>query len=178
MKKPAAKTIQTNRAPVLTLWAATVAQRLGFQQDEALTLGKAVAALNAQSKGRRLGIFKPHEDKKQKEMEHGKKFYIEVCGRTVPATNTDDGIRAVKSGKAIEPDSVQRYLEGKFGDGLAAVQKSMMKLAKSYKPKELTEKSYSLYEEFRPDIPAGKKGWGAKGELDLGLIEGLARKRK
>src|SRR5262245_24241278 len=50
-----------NRAPVLMLWAAVVAQRLGFDEDEALTLGKALAGLNAQAKGRRLGIFKPHE---------------------------------------------------------------------------------------------------------------------
>ena len=51
------KTISINRAPVLTLWAAVVAQRLGFDEDEALTLGKAVAGLNAQAKGHRLGSF-------------------------------------------------------------------------------------------------------------------------
>src|SRR5438270_3006546 len=62
----ASKTISINRAPVLTLWAAVVAQRLGFEEDEALTLGKAVAGLNAQAKGRRLGIFKPHEEKPKK----------------------------------------------------------------------------------------------------------------
>jgi hypothetical protein len=50
--------ILINRAPVLTLWAATVAERLGFARDEALSLGKAVAGLTAQSKGRRLGIYK------------------------------------------------------------------------------------------------------------------------
>ena len=53
----ATKTISINRAPVLTLWAAVVAQRLGFAEDEALTLGKAVAGLNAQAKARRLGSF-------------------------------------------------------------------------------------------------------------------------
>jgi hypothetical protein len=52
-----AKTISINRAPVLTLWAAVVAERLGFKKDEALSLGKALAGLNAQTKGRRLGIF-------------------------------------------------------------------------------------------------------------------------
>ena len=57
------RTISINRAPVLTLWAAVVAERLGFHREEALTLGKALAGLNAQSKGRRLGIFKPHEEK-------------------------------------------------------------------------------------------------------------------
>ena len=35
------KIISTNRAPVLTLWAAVFAERLGFDEDEALTLGKA-----------------------------------------------------------------------------------------------------------------------------------------
>jgi hypothetical protein len=59
-------TISINRAPVLTLWAAVVARRLGFDEDEALTLGKALAGLNAQAKGRRLGIFKPHEEKAKK----------------------------------------------------------------------------------------------------------------
>jgi hypothetical protein len=46
------KTISINRAPFLTLWAAVAAERLGFDHDEALTLGKAVAGLNAQAKGR------------------------------------------------------------------------------------------------------------------------------
>ena len=32
----AARTISINRAPVMTLWAAVVAQRLGFDEDEAL----------------------------------------------------------------------------------------------------------------------------------------------
>ena len=63
------KTISINRAPVLTLWAAIVAERLGFDEDEALSLGKSVAGLNAQSKGRRLGIFKPHEEKPKKARE-------------------------------------------------------------------------------------------------------------
>jgi hypothetical protein len=63
------KTVSINRAPVLTLWAAIVAKRLGFDEDEALTLGKALAGLNAQAKGRRLGIFKPHEEKPKKARE-------------------------------------------------------------------------------------------------------------
>ena len=49
-------TISINRAPVQTLWVAVVAERLGFTEDEALWLGKAVAGLNAQAKGRRLGV--------------------------------------------------------------------------------------------------------------------------
>jgi hypothetical protein len=173
------KTISINRAPVLTLWAAVVAQRLGFDEDEALTLGKAVAGLNAQAKGRRLGIFKPHEEKAKKAREkvRGERFLIEVVGRPVPATNSDDGIRAVQKGKPIDPDSVRRYLDDKFGEDLKTVRSAMQKLARAYKPQELAHDVYRIYERFRPDIPEGVKGWGAKGNLDLELIEGLARKK-
>jgi hypothetical protein len=91
------------------------------------TLGKAVAGLNAQAKGRRLDIFKPHEEKakKAREKERGERFWVEVLGRPVPATNTDDGIRAVRGGKPIDPDSVRRYLSDKFGKNLKAVRSAM-----------------------------------------------------
>jgi hypothetical protein len=140
-------------------------------------LGKAVAGLNAQAKGRRLGIFKPHEEKarKAREKERGERFLIEVCGRPVPAMNTDEGIRAVQSGKPIDPDGVRRYLEDKFGDDRKAVGSVMKKLAKAYKPKELAHNAYRLDERLRPDIPAGKKEWDARGDLDLGVIASLGK---
>jgi hypothetical protein len=77
--------------------------------------------------GRRLGIFKPHEvkAKKAREKETDDRFWIEVVGRRVPATNTDEGIRAVQKGKPVDPDSVRRYLEDKFGDDLKAVRSAM-----------------------------------------------------
>jgi len=51
--------VMVNRAPVLTLWAAVVVEVLGFEHGEALTLGRAVAGLNAYSKGVSLGLFQP-----------------------------------------------------------------------------------------------------------------------
>jgi hypothetical protein len=170
------KTTSINRAPVLALWAAIVAERLGFDEDEALTLGKALAGLNAQAKGRRLGIFKPHEEKphKAREKERGEEFWIELCGRGIPARNTPNGIRAVHGAQVIEPESVRRYLEEKFGADLDAARSAMRWLAKRYQPKELAELAFPLYERFRPKIPEGVRGWGAKGDLDLGLIEKLA----
>jgi len=35
----------------------------------------------------------------------------------------------------------------------------------------------SLYERFRPGVPAGVGGWGAKGDLDLDVVRRLARRR-
>ena len=152
-----ATTISINRAPLLTLWAAVVAQRLGFAEDEALSLGKAVAGLNAQAKGRRLGLFKPHEEKpkKAREKEQDEVFRVEVCGRPVPATHTEQGIRAVRGNKPVDPDGVRRYLEGRFGENLKAVQAALKKLAKAYPPKELAERCFGLYEQFCPEIPEG-----------------------
>lgn len=168
--------VKINRAPVLTLWAAVVAERLGYGRDEALTFGKAVAGLNAQSKGRRLGIFKPgHEKgKKPKKSGLGEEFWVEICGRAVPAIHTEDGVRAVVREKPIDPERVAAYLEGKFGPDLEAVQDAMEDLARAVRPRDLADAAYSLYESFRPAVPSGKRGWGAKGDLDLDLIRSLA----
>jgi hypothetical protein len=171
--------VTINRAPVLTLWATVVAETLGFDGDEALTLGKAVAGLNAQSKGRRLGIFQPGEEKPEqaREREAGEVFFIQMVGRPVPALNTEEGIRASIKGKPIDPDSVTRYLEKKFGEHLPSVREAMQALAQAFEPAELAGKAYSLYQQFRPAIPAGKRGWGAKGELNLDHIRSLAPSR-
>ena len=106
----------------------------------------------------------------------GEEFWIELCGRPLPAMNTEDGIRAVKGTQVIEPGGVRRYLEGKFGDDLGQVRSAMQRLAKSYAPKELAESAFHLYERFRPAIPEGVKGWGAQGNPDLGVIDGLAKR--
>ena len=170
------RNILINRAPVLTLWATTVAERLGFDKDEALSLGKAVAGLNAQSKGRRLGIFKPvpQEVKKARARKRGEEFFVEICGRQVPAINTTDGVRAVIRNQPIEAKSVERYLESKFGESLGLARSAMRDLAKAFRPEQLSKNAFRLYEEFRPAIPEGVKGWGAKGKLDIDRIRSLA----
>jgi hypothetical protein len=69
----AGETMLINRAPVLALWAAVVAERLGFSRDEALSLGKAVTALNAQSKGQRLGIYEKREARGERREARGER---------------------------------------------------------------------------------------------------------
>ncbi|MHC4715293.1 MAG: hypothetical protein ACYTAN_18815, partial [Planctomycetota bacterium] len=105
----------------------------------------------------------------------GEDFWVDVCGRGVPVKNTDDGTRAVVKDKPIDPAAVEKYLNGKFGADLPAVREAMSALAGSFEPEELAARSYGLYEKFRPQIPPGKRGWGAKGELDLSFIRSLSR---
>jgi hypothetical protein len=81
-----------------------VAEVLGFEHDEALTLARAVAGLNACPKGVSPGVFQ----------------------------------------------STPKEVKG------------------------LAEKANALYERFRREIPPGKKGWRASGNLHLDLIRNLA----
>ncbi len=174
-------TVTINRAPVLTLWAAVVAERLGFDRDEALTLGKSVAGLTAQSKGQKLGIFTPSPDAIRRQRAEKARvagvFHVALLGRAVPVLHTDEGLRAVdKDQKPVSPASVQKYLVAKFGDALPAVRRAMELLAKSQDREALAEEAFRLYEAFRPGVPAGESGWGAKGTLSLNKIEKLARR--
>lgn len=171
--------ISINRAPVLTLWAAVVAERLGHDRDAALTLGKAVAGLNAQSKGRRLGIYAAPEDAEavKKPAERAAKHAagtVELLHRRVPVAQTRGGLRALERGKPASPEAVERYLESRFGEALEDARAAMKALARAFPKPELAEQAYALYEAFRPAIPSGARGWGAKGELDLGKLRALA----
>ena len=171
-------TVTINRAPVMTLWAAVVAERLGYDADEAATFGRTVAGLNAASKAQRLGLAEPHPEKHRgKKKTPGRKVEIELLGRVFPAVETDGGLRALAKDKPADPASVHRYLESKFGDDLAAVRAAMKVLAKSRTPQQLAEEAYALYEAFRPEIPRGTRGWGAKGVLDLAKVRALAQEK-
>ena len=54
----------------------------------------------------------------------------------------------------------------------------MLELARSVPPSELNGKAYGLYEKFRPEIPSGKRGWGASGKLDIDRICKMARSKE
>jgi hypothetical protein len=170
--------VKVNRAPVLTLWAAIVAERLGFDRAEALTMGRVVAGLNAYAKGKSLGIFKPAPEAVKRERERlraGRALHVDLLHRSVPVVRTPAGLRALAKDKPVAPDGVQRYLEGKFGDALPAVEAAMRSLARALPQAALAERAYSLYETFRPEVPAGTRGWGALGVLDLARVRAAAR---
>jgi hypothetical protein len=153
-----------------------VAERLGFKHDEALSLGKALAALNTQSKGQRFGIFHPSrkEFKKVHERRRDEDFRVALLGRALPAVNTNQGVRAVIKSKSVDAVGVEWYLESKLGDALPETRKAMTKLANVLKPDGLAQRGFGLYEQFRPETPDGVQWWGAKGGLDLGRISKLA----
>ncbi|HKQ58681.1 MAG TPA: hypothetical protein VJY35_12500 [Candidatus Eisenbacteria bacterium] len=159
---------------MLTLWAAVVAERLGYDRDEAVTLGRLVAGLNAADKAGGLGLRKPRTRDPKKPRQP---IEVPLLGRIVPAVDTPDGIRATTDGKPTDPATVHRYLESRFGGALDEVRAAMAALAKSRTREKLASEAYALYEAFRPGIPRGVRGWGAKGTLDPAKIRSLATQK-
>lgn len=173
-----ATTVQINRAPVLTLWVTIVAERQGYSRQEALTYGKWIAGVFAQTKGRSMGIFPSQEPPTEQERAAKRRRdealgveHVQVFQRVmIPVLVRNDNRLAVSNGNTLNPVQVQRYLERAFGNQLAAVQEVMRTLAYSLPPEELRQRAYHLYEQFRPEW----RGWGQKACLDLNVIRGLA----
>jgi hypothetical protein len=172
-------TLTINRAPVLTLWAAIVAERLGFDRDEALTLGHAMAGRNALGKGRALGIYlaskKTVTAKSPRKRKLTKIDRVELLGVSIPTVTTPRGVRAVERDKPADPRSVERYHESMFGGALCEARSAMAELARAFEAHDLAQSAFAIYQDFRPKIPSGAKGWGAAGLLDLGKIRAMAK---
>jgi hypothetical protein len=173
--------IKINRAPFLTLWASVVARRLGYDEDEALTLGRAVAGLTAQSKGRRLGIYTPRpegerEQVRQKREEIGAET-VEMMDRAVSCVRTPDGLRALDRAAPIDPESVRKYLAGRFKESLSLVEEKLVALAQTFEPEKLDRAAMDVYVRLRPNVPKGREGWGKVALLDVDRIDALVDER-
>lgn len=173
------QTLRINRAPVLTLWASVVAERLGMPHDTALTLGQTLAGLTAHAKGVRLGIYAPpgeHPREAPPPLPKGVKevHEVELLGRRIHVAETVDGLRAISKGELVKPEAVERYLGNKFGDALGLMRTEMERLATRFSPERLNQEGFHLYEQFRPEVPPDERGWGAKGVLEVAKIQALA----
>lgn len=168
---PMPSRIRVNRAPVLTLWAAVVAERLGHPPETALSLASHVAGTAARAKARRLGLGDEAEQQdgtaSLKPRETARLF-----GKEVPLTQDADGqvLADAGGGKPAPAAPVQAYVGRAFGRHLPAVRAAMEELAARYDPAELNRIGFRLYEGFRPEVPADVTGWGARGELDLDSV--------
>ncbi len=177
----AAQTLRINRAPVLTLWAAVVAERLGMPRETALTVGRALAGITAHAKGVRLGIYappgeRPPEAPPPSPKDVKKVHAVELLGRRIHVADTPDGQRAISKGELVQPEKIERYLASRFGKHLEPVREHMKRLADLVPADVLNAEAFHLYEQFRPEVPSDEKGWGAKGILDLTTIDALVKR--
>lgn len=186
--KQGPKQVLINRAPVLTLWVAVVAEREGYTFEEGLSFGKFISGLFARTKGKRIGIFDDEMEsevqkaaekggsktRKKRKLEEVERF--EVFGMKLPGKRLENGLRpAVQNGKPIYPNVVSAYLHRASGVDFDPVKAAMEELARAIPSDKIGNEAYHLYEKFRPQVQDGRKGWGAKGVLDLNLIQHLAQ---
>jgi len=175
--------VHINRAPVLTLWAAVLAHVGPAQLPwlSALTVGKAVAGMLAQSRGRATGILEPsssdHSRKRQKtpdEQEHTAAD-VQVLGIKVHMAHIDNHTYATISNKPINASQCDRYVHQHFGANRARVIAVMRYVTHCILARgadgeaDVTGRySFTLYEQFRPITASGQApAWGQNGELDL-----------
>jgi hypothetical protein len=126
--KQGPKQVLINRAPVLTLWVAVVAEREGYTFEEGLSFGKFISGLFARTKGKRIGIFDDEmesevqkaaekggsKNRKKRKLDEVERF--EVFGMKLPGKRLESGLRpAVQNGKPIYPNVVNAYLHRASG---------------------------------------------------------------
>jgi hypothetical protein len=167
--------IQVNRAPVLALWATVVAEALGHSHDTALTLGRYVTSSSARIKARSIGVMDEAQEATERlaqaEALNPKMQVVRLLGRDIPVLPATDGTpRANEKGKPMSATGARAYIARAFGDRLGEVRSEMAALAASLPPDELNRVGFRIYEKFRPDVPRGAEGWGAKGVLHIERI--------
>jgi hypothetical protein len=176
---PAVASVQINRAPVLTLWAACVAEaRQIGDWDTALTIGKVMCALFAGFKARGGGgggggWGRRGAAQQQPALPTGSDHAIDFMGHYV-FMSTGPPLCAVdgKTG-VISAGTVHNYLTRAFGAAnLPAVLAAMREVTASFVGHEdaLEQQAFKLYENFRPATAQGQKG-----ELKLANIRAQAR---
>ena len=172
--------ITINRAPVLELWASCVAQFLhpSLSWNTALSIGGAISTITAISKGRSIGTMeKPDpgeaQRKKEKREEAAEKGGLKEVEVMSFHLNLDDNGQALVGGKPKKGN--EDALRKKYGgpEQYDKVRTAFQDSLQSWKGKEeeLDKQSFGFYEDFRPSIPLGQKGWGRKGQLRLETVK-------
>jgi hypothetical protein len=87
----------------------------------------------------------------------------------------------VKGGKAYVGEKVQSpgedALRKKYGEKYEVAKQAFEDALGGRKAgKELNDAAFKMYEEFRPTVGKGQKGWGRKAELDLDKVKEVVRR--
>ncbi|KAI0308853.1 hypothetical protein OF83DRAFT_1253700 [Amylostereum chailletii] len=164
-----------NRAPIMMAWSFVVAEHIGFQREEALSIASVYTELNAISKGVSLGIYDKRKQKNIEASPTGAQPYVELMGRRIPLYQT-----ASESWRAFSPESSSpappaaafAYISRALKQTAPAIVGAMRLLASSYTPEELNKMGWSFYADFRPDVD----GWGKRGQVKCQSILALRKK--
>ncbi|KAG2348986.1 hypothetical protein BDR05DRAFT_1028076 [Suillus weaverae] len=166
------KSTVVNRAPLMTAWAAVVAERLGFEREEALSIASVYTEMNAISKGVSLGIFDKSRKKEIEPIKGSTQPYVDLLGRRPLYQTQNQTWRALDNTSPALPSTAFSYISRTFRQTTPYVIGALRLLAESFPPPELNSKGFGLYAEFRPDVD----GWGKRGEVRCEQILSLRKK--
>ncbi|KAF8138409.1 hypothetical protein EV363DRAFT_1252028 [Boletus edulis] len=166
------KSTVTNRAPLMTAWATIVAERLGFEREEALSIGSVYTEMNAVAKGVSLGIVDRSRQKEMDPISGGQQPYVDLMGKRPLYKTQSSKWRALVSGSPAIPSTAFSYISRAFRQTTPYIVGALRLLAASYPPQELNKVGFSLYAEFRPTVD----GWGKRGEVRCERILSLRKK--
>ncbi|KAG2116110.1 uncharacterized protein F5147DRAFT_676008 [Suillus discolor] len=161
-----------NRAPLMTAWATVVAERLGFEREEALSIASVYTEMNAISKGVSLGLFDKSREKEIEPIKDSTQPYVDLLGRRPLYRTQNETWRALDNTSPALPSTAFSYISRAFRQTTPYVIGALRLLAESFSPPELNNKGFGLYAEFRPDVD----GWGKRGEVRCEQILSLRKK--
>ncbi|KAF4602044.1 hypothetical protein EYR40_005245 [Pleurotus pulmonarius] len=165
------KSVVVNRAPVMSAWATVVAERMGFNREEALSIASVYTEMNAISKGVALGIFDKSRANDASASRNGSQPYVDFIGRRSLYETQNGQWRAILNGSPASPGTAFGYISRSFKHLTPFVLGSLQLLAQSYSQKEINEKAWGLYAEFRPTVD----GWGQRSVMKCADILALRK---
>lgn len=174
--------VYVNRAPIMTVWATLVLERLGFERREALSLAHCYVNTTSTARGVSLGIIPASEQEKALSKISSNQPHFELMGVKIPLIKLGQTQewRGISKGEVIGPDQAFNYMRKSMYQTLPLVIGALSLLADSYVnpstpkmkyelndaeavevpgPDLLHAKAYELYTQFRPST-AGE--WGKK----------------
>lgn len=157
---------------MLELWASCVADLLhpDLRWDTCLSVAGGISTITAIAKGRAIGrVDKPDPGEQQEKREERQQAQsqleeVEVMGFPLK----------IKNGSAMVGDKPKKgneaALKSKYGQEQYEKTKSTFQDALEKwrgREDELDSGAFHMYEDFRPNVVPGQKGWGRKGQLSF-----------
>lgn len=183
-----------NRAPVMTVWATILLEKLNFSRPEALSLAHCYVNYTSTMRGISLGIIPAAEKERAVHIVGPNQPHFELMGVKIPVMQMQDGsYRGISAGEVVGPEKAFNYMRRSMAQTLSSVVGALTLLADSfmepiqeqegsqtdtkteamkYGADLLNSRGYDLYAEFRPST-SGE--WGKKGRLWYDKVLALRR---
>jgi hypothetical protein len=168
--------VMINRAPVLQLWSACVAQLVypKLSWETCLSIGSAISTICAVSKGRSIGAIPEHDDSEKGKKRSQKMEELDVIKVMQFKIPLKRGLALVGAQQKNGKPGTEEPLKRKFGEREYSKVKDVFDYC--LRPwrgheEELNEKAFKMYERFRPQVSSGQRGWGRKGTLSLDTVK-------